>query len=201
MFRRIAAGCAGIAAMIFLCTAVTLASVYVSSSRLLSSLPEAPIRVDGDCPREAVLAYVKDGRVARMNRILAPLEAFSSGSAGDRLDRLHAIDIAAVRAGRNAVLAEDVPACLEELRAAEVDMADLVIDVMAHVQSTTRGGNGVRGFYGTVTGITAMIRGIRPRLDRMRDGWDALGKRLGIDFEALEEGSGASGVGGPELGP
>ena len=139
-----------------------------------SSLPEAPIRVDGDCPREAVLAYVKDGRVARMNRILAPLEAFSSGSAGDRLDRLHAIDIAAVRAGRNAVLAEDVPACLEELRAAEVDMADLVIDVMAHVQSTTRGGNGVRGFYGAVTGITAMIRGIRPR---SASGWASTSRR------------------------
>ncbi len=196
MLRRVAVGCLGIVAAIALCMVATVASLYVSSSRLIPPLPEAPVSVEDDCPREAVLAYVKDGRAARIGRMLAPMEAFSTGGAGDRLARLQAIDIDAMRAERDAVLAEPVPACLEELRAAEADLADLVINAMAHVQASTRDGMGLRGLHGTLTGITVMIRGVAPRLERMRTGWAALGERLGIDFEALEaEKSGAAGAG------
>lgn len=196
MLRRVAVGCLGLVAVIALCTAATFASLYVSSSRLMPPLPEAPVVVEGDCPREAVQAYVQGGRTARMERMMAPMEAFSSGGSGDRHARLQAIDIDAMRAERDAVLAEPVPACLEGLRAAEADLADLVINAMAHVQASTRDGMGLRGLHGTLAGITAMIRGVRPRLDRMRAGWAALGERLGIDFEALEaEEAGAAGGG------
>lgn len=188
MCRLIAVGCLVLVGLPLLCGGALLIGLYTSSSRLVGQLPSAELSVAGDCPREAVLAYAGTDRSSRLTRMLAPMDTL--GEAKDleaRRAQLLAIDVAAMRATRDAVLAEPVPPCLEDIRAAEVDLAEMMIRIADHLQVEVRAGSRFRELWAPAVSVVAMFRGVRPRLDRMKSGWAALGERLGIDFEAPSE--------------
>ncbi len=188
MCRLIAVGCLVLVGLPLLCGGVLLLSLYTSSSALLSPLPKAPVSVDGDCPRDAVLAYAEPDRARRLQRILGPMEKLGEGeSLAERREQVLAIDVAAMRAAREAVLAEPLPPCLRELRATEVSLADMVIRVVDYMQAELRSGTRFRGRWAAAVSVVAMVRGVKPHIERLKSGWAALGQRLGIDFEAPRE--------------
>lgn len=192
MCRTIAVGCLVLFGLPLLCGGALLIGLYTSSSRLVGTLPQAPISVDGDCHREAVLAYAGPDRAGRIQRILEPMDMFGEAesqaeSLADRRARILAIDVAAMRAAREAVLAEPLPPCLRDLRATEVSLADLVIRVVDHLQTELRDGTRFRWSWAAAVSAVALVRGGRAHMERLKSGWAALGERLGIDFEAPRE--------------
>jgi hypothetical protein len=188
MCRLIAVGCLVLIGLPLLCGGALLIGLYTSSSRLVGTLPQAPVSVDGDCPRDAVLAYAEPDLARRIQRILEPMDKFGEGeSPAKRREQILAIDVAAMRAERDAVLAEPVPPCLLDLRATEVSLADLVIRVVDHMQTELRDGTRFRWSWAAAVSAVAMVRGVRAHMERLKSGWAALGERLGIDFEAPRE--------------
>lgn len=188
MCRTIAVGCLVLIGLPLLCGGALLIGLYTSSSRLVGPFPQAPIAVDGDCPRDVVVAYAEQDHAGRIRRILEPMDKLGeAGSQAERRAQVLAIDVAAMRAERDAVMAEPVPPCLRELRAAEVALADLMIRVIDHMQAELRDGNRFRGSWAAAVSIVAMVRGVRAHMERLKSGWAALGERLGIDFEAPRE--------------
>lgn len=185
MCRTIAVGCLVLIGLPLLCGGALLIGLYTSSSRLVGPLPQAPVSVDGDCPREAVLAYAEPDSARRIQRMLEPLELGEAESPAERREQILAIDVAAMRAARDAVLAEPVPPCLQELRATEVSLADLMIRIVDHLQTELRGGTRFRWSWAAAVSVVAMVRGVRAHIERLKSGWAALGERLGIDFEAV----------------
>ena len=188
MCRLIAVGCLVLIGLPLLCGGALLIGLYTSSSQLVSPLPKAPVSVEGDCPREAVLAYAEPDRARRIERILEPMDKLGKGeSQAERREQMLAIDVAAMRAAREAVQAEPVPPSLRELRAAELSLADMMIRIVDHMQAEMRSGSRFRESWAAAVVVVAMFRGVRVHLDRMKSGWAALGERLGIDFEAPQE--------------
>lgn len=185
MCRLIAIGCLVLIGLPLLCGGALLIGLYTSASHLVGPLPKAPLSVEGDCPREAVLAYAEPDRARQIERILEPMDKLGEGeSQAERREQVLAIDVAAMRAARDAVLAEPVPPCLRELRATELSLADMVIRIVDHVQGEMRSGSRFRESWAAAVSVVAMFRGVRPHIERLKSGWAALGERLGIDFDA-----------------
>ncbi len=188
MCRLIAVGCLVLVGLPLLCGGVLLLSLYTSSSALLSPLPTAPVSVDGDCPREAVLAYAEQDRAKRLRRILEPMDKLGEAeSQAERRALILAIDVAAMHAAREAVLAEPLPPCLRDLRATEVSLADMMIRIVDYLQVELRSGTRFRERWAAAVSVVAMTRGVKPHVERLKSGWAALGQRLDIDFEAPRE--------------
>lgn len=184
MCRLIAVGCLVLIGLPLLCGGALLIGLYTSSSRLVGPLPQAPVSVDGDCPREAVLAYAEPDRARRIQRILEPMEKLGEAeSQAERRAQVLAIDLAAMRAARDAVLAEPVPPCLRDLRATEVSLADMMIRTIDYLQTELRGGTHYQWSWAAAVSVVAMVRGVRAHIERLKSGWTALGERLGIDFQ------------------
>lgn len=184
MCRLIAVGCLVLIGLPLLCGGASLIGLYTSSSRLLGPVPQAPVSVDGDCPREAVLAYAEPNRARRFQRIIAPMDKVGQAqNQAEARAQVLAIDVAAMRAARDAVLAEPVPPCLRDLRATEVSLADMMIRIVDHMQAELRDGTGFRGSWAAAVSVFAMVRGVRAHVERLKSGWAALGERLGIDFQ------------------
>lgn len=91
--------------------------------------PMDPVRVEGECPEDVVRAVLDE----QDERLETAAEAFESigkleGDAGGIRASIDSVDLAALRATRDRLLATDVPPCAEGLLEAEADMIDAIVE-------------------------------------------------------------------------